>query len=61
MGLVKNFKLLGVDVLSALLTVDGADSKLDSDMVDGKHYDDILRTVSLKITVNADEIIWGKE
>ena len=42
MGLMIKFKLLGTDILKALLPVDGAGSKLDSDMVDGKHYDDII-------------------
>lgn len=42
MGLLKKFKLIGTEVLAVLLTADGEGSQLDSDLLDGKHYDDIM-------------------
>ena len=49
MGLVKKFKLNPPDVLGALLSVDGENSQLDADMVDGKHYSDIINETQERI------------
>lgn len=49
MGLVKKFKLNPPDVLGALLSVDGESSQLDADMVDGKHYSDIINETQERI------------
>lgn len=59
MGLMRKFKLLGADILSVLLTVDGTGSKLDADMVDGKHYNDITAAIDKKIETAIGQVIGG--
>ena len=42
MGLLRKQKLKPTDVLAAILAVDGKGSRLDADMVDGYHADEII-------------------
>ena len=42
MGLIRKQKLKPTDVLKAILAVDGPGSRIDADMVDGKHAEDII-------------------
>lgn len=49
------------DILTKLKTVDGIDSELDADLLDGKHYQDIIDgNVASATKLQTSRILWGQ-
>lgn len=60
-GYVPNTSYTAADVLSKLLTVDGSGSGLDADLLDGKHYTDIVNgNVSSATKLQTPRTLWGQ-